>query len=227
MLNIKPDKSEILRYLGVRGVADEDTLNVIDDCISELDKIVKHRYIYGIFNVKAINDGEKRIELEGTDLTLIGNDIYSHLKDCPKCAVMAATLGIGADNAIRLAQNSDMLKAIAMDAAASEYIEKLCDGVEDEIKNIAAKEGFNTNFRFSPGYGDLPLDTQKRLLSVIDANRKVGITLTKGNLMVPSKSVTAIIGFTKNNDTEKRVPCDICNMKKSCKFRKEGKVCGR
>ena len=225
MLNIKPDKSEILRYLGVRGEPDENTASVIDSCMAELYESVKPKYIYGVFDVTKRE--ENVIALEGTELTLLGKDIYKHLDNCPKCAVMAATLGIGADNAIRLAQNSDMLRAVTLDACATEYIEKVCDAVEDEIKGIAYSEGYGTNFRFSPGYGDLPLETQQLLLRVIDADRKIGVTLTKGNLMMPSKSVTAIIGFTKDKKTEKRARCEICSMNKNCKFRREGKVCGR
>lgn len=223
MFNLIPDKNEISRYLGIKGEADAVTMQVISDCVFELDKIIKQRYIYGIFDIRVTDC----IELKGTGLTLTGNDIYNHLKDCEKCAVMAATLGIETDNAIRIAQSGDMLKAVVMDASASEYIEKLCDCVENEIKEIAFRDGYNTKFRFSPGYGDLPLDTQKSLLDTIDAGRKIGITLTSGNLMTPGKSVTAIIGFTKREVGEEHTSCDICSMKNNCKFRKEGKSCGR
>lgn len=223
MFNLVPDKSEISRYLGIKGETDAVTMQVIGDCVFELQQIIKQRYIYGIFDIKVTDC----IELKGTELTLTGGDIYNHLKDCEKCTVMAATLGIEADNAIRIAQSRDMLRAVVMDASASEYIEKLCDCVEDEIKEIAAGEGYNTKFRFSPGYGDLPLGTQKSLLDTIDAGRKIGITLTSGNLMTPSKSVTAVIGFTKNEVGKQHTSCDICSMKDNCKFRKEGKSCGR
>ena len=48
--------------------------------------------------------------------------------------------------------------------------------------------------RFSPGYGDLPIEVQKDFLPLLDAERRLGITLSESCLMAPSKSVTAIIG---------------------------------
>ena len=48
--------------------------------------------------------------------------------------------------------------------------------------------------RYSPGYGDFPLEAQRELLALIDAPRKVGVWLTDSLLMVPSKSGSAMIG---------------------------------
>jgi len=65
--------------------------------------------------------------------------------------------------------------------------------VEGEIRQeLASGEGLVS--RFSPGYGDLPLDYQRTLLSVLDTSRKIGVSLTDSLLMVPSKSVSAIVG---------------------------------
>lgn len=223
-MTIKADKGEILRYLGVKGKPDAATDIMVDECMAELDKIVRPRYIYGVYDTDM---REGYVELSGTGLKLVGNDICKHLRGCPKCAVMAATLGIGVDNAIRTAQGDSMFRAVVLDACAAEYIEKLCDAVEDEIKGVAADESLKTNFRFSPGYGDLPLDTQRELLRVIDAVRKIGVTLTKGNLMTPTKSVTAVVGFTKDASEKKRMTCEVCSKRNDCKFRREGNICGR
>lgn len=124
--------------------------------------------------------------------------------ECRKCAVMAVTLGIEVDNSIRIAQGNDMLKAVVMDSCATEFIEKVCDEVEKKIKAEAEVLGKGTNLRFSPGYGDLPIDIQKNLLDVLDANRKIGLTVTNSSLMIPGKSVTAIIGFTENISFKKK-----------------------
>ena len=65
----------------------------------------------------------------------------------------------------------------------------------EEISEEKNSEGFICHPRFSPGYGDLSLDTQKKLLSALDSQRKIGITLTESLLMLPTKSVSAIIGL--------------------------------
>ena len=230
MNGIDLDKSEILRYLGHKNQAvSGDIMETIDACADDILRTARYRYIYKIFDVKiGFRNGESCIELSGTNISLLGNDIYEHLRDCKKCAIMAATLGIEADNMIRVAQNTDMLRAVVLDACAADFIEKVCDLAEREIKQKAEEEGFGTNFRFSPGYGDLPLETQRDLLNLLDAGRKIGLTLTDSSLMIPGKSVTAIIGFTKNYSAPvKKSGCDICSMRDTCKFRKAGSTCGR
>lgn len=227
---IELDKSEILRYLGHRNqTVDGGIMDVISGCAEDILKTARYRYTYKIFDVKiGFRNGESCIELSGSEVRLTGNDIYEHLRGCKKCALMAATLGIEADNMIRVAQTTDMLKAVVLDACAADFIEKVCDLAESEIKEVAAEEGYKTNFRFSPGYGDLPLDTQKTMINALDAGRRIGLTLTDASLMIPGKSVTAVIGFTKDYYAAvKKRGCDICSMRDKCKFRKAGGTCGR
>ncbi len=230
MSDIILDKSEILRYLGHKGrTVRGDIMNMIDSCVDDILKTARYRYIYKIFDIKiGFQNGESCIELLGTNIRLTGNDIYEHLRDCKKCVLMAATLGIEADNMIRVAQNTDMLRAVVLDACAADFIEKVCDLAQNEIKQKAEEEGFGTNFRFSPGYGDFSLANQRSLLNLLDAERKIGLTLTDTSLMIPGKSVTAIIGFAKNYSAPvKKSGCDICSMRDRCKFRKAGSTCGR
>lgn len=53
-----------------------------------------------------------------------------------------------------------------------------------------------TRPRFSPGYGDLPINMQKDIFAALDCPRKIGLSLNESLLMSPSKSVTAIIGVS-------------------------------
>lgn len=232
MLEIIPDKNEILRYLGHNGQKVNDSIyTLIDECIDEIRSAARYRYTYKVFGVKLGNyNGETCIKLEGTNIKLFGNDIYEHLRDCRKCAIMAATLGIEVDKLIRTAQRDDMLKALILDSCATEFIEKLCDKVETEIRAVANNENKNINFRFSPGYGDLPIDIQSNIVRIIDATRKIGLTVTENSLMIPGKSVTAIIGFTTNYSIKPgktACACDLCSMGDNCMFRKGGTTCAR
>ena len=54
------------------------------------------------------------------------------------------------------------------------------------------KEGFRTNFRFCPGYGDLPLKTNADILAVLDAAKKIGLTVTESGLLLPVKSIVGV-----------------------------------
>ena len=76
-----------------------------------------------------------------------------------------------------------------MQAIGTERVEALCDAFQAEI--AAAETSIAP--RFSPGYGDFPLDCQKDIFAVLDCG-SIGLTLNSNLFMTPSKSVTAVIG---------------------------------
>ena len=62
--------------------------------------------------------------------------------------------------------------------------------------------------RFSPGYGDFPLECQGMLLEALEAGKRIGIKLTDSLLMMPSKSVSAVMGASR-----KPYRCDVKAVK--------------
>ena len=80
-----------------------------------------------------------------------------------------------------------------MQALGAERVEALCDAFCAEFEGA--------KMRFSPGYGDLPLDTQRALFALLDCPRKLGLTLNESLLMSPSKSVTAIMGLAAKGES--------------------------
>ena len=71
-------------------------------------------------------------------------------------------------------------------------VEKVMDEVEERARKEVEVEGRKLKPRRSPGYGDLPLSLSRTILDELDAPRKIGVSITDSNLLVPSKSVTAI-----------------------------------
>ncbi|MCL2061766.1 MAG: methionine synthase [Firmicutes bacterium] len=124
-------------------------------------------------------------------------NLADHLSGSEKCAVLAATLGAETDAAIRLLQYKDMAAALAADNFANALIEEVCDKAEAEIAETARKQGFYTTTRYSCGYGDFSLSNQPDLLRLTNAQRVAGITVNESHLLLPQKSVTAIIGYWK------------------------------
>ena len=57
-----------------------------------------------------------------------------------------------------------------------------------EIQRNAKEKGLYLRPRFSPGYGDFALEYQKDIFRMLECEKRIGITLTEGNLMMPSKS---------------------------------------
>ena len=122
-------------------------------------------------------------------------DLRKNLKDCDSCIMFAATVGAGIDRLIRRYEKTDRSLGLCLQGLGAERVESLCNTFNLEVKEIAAKEGFKSHARFSPGFGDLPITVQRDFLKTLDAERRMGITLSESYLMAPSKSVTAIIGL--------------------------------
>ena len=91
-----------------------------------------------------------------------------------------------------------MADALILDACAGAAIENVCDNLCADI--AAAVAPMYLTDRFSPGYGDLPLAQQFELCRVLDVSRRIGVTLSDGGLMIPQKSVTAVMGIYRINE---------------------------
>lgn len=218
------DKSETLRYLGYKGQQlDEVTEELLAECINEVKNVIQPRYTY---EYKDIEETDEGVVIKGTKLILKGKDIKEHLKHSRKCVLMAVTLGNEIEKLMRLYEKTHLTRAFIMDSCATTAVEEICDIIEDKIRKDAEKEGKNITFRYSPGYGDLPLDCQKLFSRVLDTEKKIGLTVSENNIMIPRKSVTAIIGIISSDIKPVKKGCESCSNYKNCKFRKEGVHCG-
>lgn len=186
------DKKEVLRYLRCRGTPDEAVSRLTDECIALCGNTAKPLYTCSYFDIAPAEGG---IAVCGTDIVLTGNSIKKHLDGCTRCVITAATLGAAADNLIRTTESRDMAKAVILDACFTACIEELCDIISRDTEERAARQGFSSTRRFSPGYGDLPLALQRSILAALGAQKRIGLTLTPTDIMIPRKSVTAIIGL--------------------------------
>ncbi|MVX62155.1 methionine synthase [Clostridium chromiireducens] len=218
------NRDEVLRYLGYKGQdIDEKMISIIDECREEIKKVINPRVVY---NYKDIHQNDEGVEVITTNLVLKGKDIKEHLSNSKVCVLMAVTLGNEVEKKTRLYEKIDLTRALILDACATTAVEEVCDIVENDVKEKAALEGMDITFRYSPGYGDLPLDVQNSFLRALDAQKKIGLTVSENNLLFPRKSVTAIIGIVENGIKKKKKSCEECNNYQNCSFRREGENCG-
>lgn len=70
---------------------------------------------------------------------------------------------------------------------------------KDYLKADEIQSGAKTGIRFSPGYGDLPIETQVYMAKMLDLERRIGVRVNSNMMMNPVKSVTAIAGIVINN----------------------------
>ena len=216
MENVQIDRKEVLRYLGHRNQAIGERLEgLVDECIAELKGTAAPKYICRTFCI-ASRDGS--ILLENGLFELPGKAILKHLSSSGSCILMAATLGCEVDRKIRYYEKIDLTRALILDACATAYIEAVCDRICEDIKEDDLSEGEHLTFRFSPGYGDLPIEIQKRFLEVLDAGRRIGLTASSTNILLPRKSVTAVMGITVENCGGSKSGCAVCSKSKECTY---------
>lgn len=208
----KLNRNEAVRYLGGAGIRLNYRMDVLmDECEKAVLEKASSKYLY-------VEKDLPCPQIMG------GKDIESHLNGCEKAIVMCATVGSEVDKLIRISQISDMARAVVMDSLASVAVEQVCNAFD---KIIAEKySDYNMTFRFSPGYGDYPIELQKIILQMLDAPKKIGLCTNDNFLLTPTKSVTAVLGLSKNPIERKKRGCAICNMRETCKFRRKGLHCG-
>lgn len=208
------DRGEILRYMGCKEPSDE-ILSLVENCIKEVRPKLTYRVCYRQFTIHEKSD---HIDLAFTLTESQG--LRRNLKGCQSVILFAATVGLELDRLIAKYGRISPAKALCFQAIGAERIESLCQSFNNDMKLSLADQGFKTRPRFSPGYGDFPLDAQKDIFRVLNPAKNIGLSLNDSLLMSPSKSVTALIGVTKDAESciaDER--CDKCD-KQDCSFRR-------
>ena len=208
-------ESEVWRYCGYRGGTDavEEHLKALfDGVVEELKDAFSYQVCYRRMKIRW--EGEQPVLPFDTD----SKDLAKCLRGSEEIILFAATIGLGIDRQIAKNQRFSPTKALLMQGYGAERVEVLCDVFCDEMKALAMDEGLACTPRYSPGYGDLPLEKQKDIFRLLDCSRQIGISLNESLLMTPSKSVTAIFGLGKCVGRAERTKCDACENE-DCEFR--------
>ena len=212
-------RGETLRYLGIRGHA-----SAVDEAeLTRLERVLRDtarpRGVWRLLEITA--DGT----LAGTAFRPAGASVQALLTGCESAVLMAATLGAEVDALLRRTGRISMADAALLDALANAAIESVCDRLCAELAGELHPRVLTP--RFSPGYGDFPLSQQPDFLAVLDMPRRMGVTLTPGGLMLPQKTVTALMGVSDHPLGIKGRGCEGCAMAERCLYRKEGITCGK
>lgn len=205
-------REEVLRYLGCPGTEDPATLALVEGCSARLLAAARPKWTYRVFDLAVQTDG---VRLD-CGLLLPGRDPAAHLRGCSRAALLAATLSAPVDALLRRAQAEDLAAAVALDCCATAAVEAVCDLAEAEIR--VRFPGCSFPFRFSPGYGDLPIELQDPILRLLDAPRRVGLCATDRHILTPRKSVTAVLGISDGEISPQKRGCASCTFRDRCKF---------
>lgn len=201
-------KSEVLRYAGCKQ-SDSATEKLFSECVVLSEDKIKPQFCY-----KKLDFSIKQKACDFGTFSVCSNDLAQFLCGAEHVFIFAATLGFDFDRLIAKYSKISPAKACMLQAIGVErieaYADEICQKFECEFGNSAK--------RFSAGYGDLPLNTQKNIFQSLDCTKKLGITLNQSLLMSPTKSVTAFVGLFKN-EKQSAHKCNKCN-KIDCAFRR-------
>lgn len=214
---------EAFRYMGFgNSTPDESFVKIAKEVEAELLNVVSPKYTYKILDIKNVDIKNGSVTFDNVSVTFEGFDIANHLMGCQKAVLMACTAGDGVDKLLRRYKILDMTQALACDCLGSALIEQICDNAQKEICDKLT--GFTT-WRYSCGYGDFPLETQKDIVKILDMQKTIGVSISESLLLTPVKSVTAVFGISSAPVGQKRKGCESCNLYNTCNFRKRGERC--
>lgn len=183
------------RYLKIKNAElDEDLDNRIKNNFEKILETsdIKH---YGEFrNLEIIDDSNIRLG----DLKINSAGLRKNLKNSEFVYIFGVTLGLGVDRLIHRLSIINSADSLIADAIASDIADGCADIINSRINIEVNKKGYKTYLRFSPGFLDYDLFNQKDLIKSLELN-KIGISTTDSGMMVPTKSVTAIIGISRND----------------------------
>ena len=193
------DAAETRRYAGLRKAQDFGEKNILDACQEAL-LLIDVRASWEIYNY-----ANQTVASE-PPFTLNGKSITKHLATCEKVICMAVTVGAEIEREItKKFERGKYLASVLLDAAATAVVEQAADALQNHLAETFARDAYKLRSRFSPGYGDWNLTAQEKLFKICGAE-EIGISLTSALMLEPRKSVTAIIGATRNEATPSASP---------------------
>ena len=193
------DTREALRYAGVRGES-KDSEALLSEVIGECADAFSYKVLWSRISRESAAEllGLSLNSADATPERPYSELFFEKVGGADEVILLVASVGLSVDRMIKRYEVTSPARSVLLDALGSERVEALLDALEDDINARLIPHGYRALPRFSPGYGDLPLSLQSRILSILDAGRLIGVTLNESLLMSPSKSVTAIMGVVKD-----------------------------
>ena len=206
---------EVLHFLGWHGTPLDDALVAQIRELSELAlREAQPRVVMRRFALQG--DGT----LAGTTFAPQGGDVRTMLAPCREAVLLAGTMGAQSERLLLRIQAQDAAKALLLDAVLSAGIEAVLDAQEDKLRASLLQDGLYLTDRFSPGYGDMPLAQCREICEVLGTQRAIGLTVSSSGIMIPRKSVTAIMGVSPSPVPRRPKGCEGCTARETCALRR-------
>ena len=197
--NIDIPVKNVIRRMGYptsehEGLAQIRTL--MDEELIRAKKLFSSKGVYRMFRVAERTSD--RLTFKNTAFAIHSEKVCHMLRDADPVILFMVTIGSGLEGVVdELFAGGESTQGFILDAIGSETADAVADKLHWEIlSELAKKNGYKVTPRFSPGYGDWPLTVQEEILKVCGGDR-LGISVTPSSLMIPRKSVSAVLGLIR------------------------------
>ncbi len=156
--------------------------------------LLEPKGIVRFLQVASRSEGE--IAFHDADIHIRSRQVAALFRRADPVVAFLATIGPALEREVdALSSVGETTRAFLLDAIGSETADAAADALHrDVLSREADRAGCRVTPRFSPGYGDWPLASQRELVPLCEGQR-IGISLTPSCLMVPRKSVSAVLGW--------------------------------
>lgn len=165
----------------------------LDECMRKARSLSMPKHTFIEKKITALKDDS--IEIEG-GIKFYTKKTIPSIRGASSLVLLLVTIGDGIEKeASLLTLDKDPLKGYLLDRIGSFAVESLADNLEKRLRKDYALNKKSVSSRFSPGYCDWPIEEQFKMAKVMDFS-KTGVSLTEGCVMVPKKSISAIVAVS-------------------------------
>lgn len=185
-LEVAVGPARVIRAMGYTEAAPPNLEERITEAINNAMPLIKPAGTYITLGIESAADS-----VATRDITIQSRDVAALLKPCSRLSLFLVTIGPLLE---QRAQESDALDLLVLDKLGSVAVEEAANRANQIISDEAGAKGFKTTKRYSVGYGDWDIGQQGELLGLLNGS-KLGVTVTESSIMLPQKSITAVLGW--------------------------------
>jgi cobalamin-dependent methionine synthase I len=190
---------EVVRRMGYPDTRHEGIAQIqglLDQEMVRAKQLFHPKGMYRMLSVEKRNTDS--IYFKEVEFSIHSQKVCRMLRGSDPVVLLMVTIGSDLEKEVEsLFSEGEATRGFILDAIGSETADAVADKLHWEVlSGLAKKNGYTVTPRFSPGYGDWPLQVQHKLIQVCGGER-IGISVTPSSLMIPRKSVSAVLGFLK------------------------------
>ena len=169
------------------GIPAGQSLSQSESSHSEIKRTMTPMYAYRRVRVERSGD---IVILD--DIKVCSSALARVLKGCTEAIILLCTLGAGVDRLLTRKAMGSVYEEHLADSYASAYADALGDYAIDKITAGEAHTAL-----FGVGYADFNIEYQRQILGYDGLGISLGVSLTESCLMLPTKSICAVVGVKK------------------------------